>query len=135
MDSPSTQSPVSASSMPTCPPAPKKATVEKQRRLDDIPKLELPDLAEQEELEMIYVRWKYQLYNQEDVKTETDINLLHDMRRWYSPSSQTRNEVEWNYIYGVLFAAEERLRQLKCNCSGNENLWDNMTSEELLSYF
>ena len=119
---------------PTCPPAPKKIKVEKERNVDDIPKLELPSLTEQEELEMIYVRWKYLMYNKEDVSKEDDISLLHDIRRWYSPWSQPRKEVGWKYVFGVLAAAEERLRQLKCDCSSCESLWDNISTEELLNY-
>ena len=118
----------------TCPPAPKKVKLEKKKTVEDIPSLEYPSLTEKEEMEMVYVRWKYLLYNKEDVSKEEDISLLHDIRRWYSPSSQPRNKIEWEYIFGVLAAAEERLRQLKCDCSNCKSLWDNISSEELLNY-
>ena len=129
-------SPATTKSTPKVPNAPKKQGMKTNFRLDSIPKLILPeeDASSEEEIDLLQVRDKYQRYSKSTVMQINDIDELHNVRRWYFPNSQPRNDSEWKYIYEVQMAAEERLRQLNCFCDQCDHLWDDIDTEKLLDY-
>lgn len=61
----------------------------------------------------VYVDDKYLQYTLDYVCNSKNVNELHQLAKWYDPMSQPRNHVEWIYIYGILNAVKERLKELK----------------------
>ena len=135
-----------AHSTPDMVKAPDAPKVDRRRSCTElkIRKLILPsDSDEEEEDEMTneeqqgameYVREKYRQYSETYVQQCTDIGELHQLLKWYNPQSCPRNDIEWNYIFGVLRAVKERLRHFKCLCSECELLLEEVDDEQLLNY-
>lgn len=132
---------------PPAPSAPRKERVEK-KKIGNIRKLVLPNTSASEEEEEIEetrrvttelrrqypnVREKYLQYSVGYVELY-DRETLHQLRKWYNPQSQPRNDEEWEYVFGVLHAVEEQLRMLQCTCRECSNLFDGVSDEDLFNY-
>ena len=115
-------SPLRAST-PTAPPAPKKkerpSLAERRGRLQNIPKLVLPDGEEKPELpewrvlaQSGWVRAKFLRYNPEDVEELDDFEMLMKLKDWYFPSSQPQNLFEETYCVLMREAADKKLYNL-----------------------
>lgn len=107
----------SISNPPNAPKKKKPTLAFRREVVDRIPKLLLPEKEEatpnrpywQILSESGYVREKYLRYTPEDIAEIDSVNLIKQIRRWYNPASQPRNDFESDYLRLILEAVDEHI--------------------------
>ena len=80
------------------------------------------------------VREKFLQYTPKSVLKLTSMKELHDVLRWYFPSSQPRTSQEFEYLPLVRKAAQKRLLQLHCPCSSCEEEFQKVPSDKIVKF-